>query len=416
MATGLSIAIQILRGLRTLHELPVVHQDLKPANVLLFDASTDSQTRYYVKLIDFGCASSLDDANGLIGQHNGIGTPVYMAPRQFVQFLHRRLLGRQESLATPTFDLWAFGLMLAELAGPVTANAFQEYQKELIPFMKNTFHQVEQNKELVLAVEKTIEADMRRLVNKIVEAAANITVDCGSGLTSVLTSCFSEEGCAVANVYGTLCQAYCTVLAGQMLPEVSLKDQDVQDQCHVMWNHFTPLEHEARYFDIVAGDVRRCAKLLLEQLALTLGETDPLSYLLEKEGPEWRHQLPPSCVPLLLDLLRVRSSLPPGSLPSKDAVALACRMQQSWDGCTEKRDCSRRLGTTWDSDSPFLQWCRIGVIDLVRGVLANGSYDSIRQLLSDRSFQGWTALFIAAGEGHLECEAVGGKGSQVGSN
>jgi serine/threonine protein kinase len=53
---ALEVVLQAARGLRSLHEEhKLVHQDLKPANILCFDdVHVDGVTSGLIKLADFG--------------------------------------------------------------------------------------------------------------------------------------------------------------------------------------------------------------------------------------------------------------------------------------------------------------------------------------------------------------------------
>ena len=73
-----------------------VHRDLKPANVMLNTAGD-------VKIADFGISSQL--ANTAAFCETFVGTTCYMSPE--------RLSGEAYSY---TADVWAFGLILLELA------------------------------------------------------------------------------------------------------------------------------------------------------------------------------------------------------------------------------------------------------------------------------------------------------------
>jgi serine/threonine-protein kinase len=76
-----------------MHNLDVLHRDLKPTNVML-----DGRGR--VRLTDFGLATTVDSE----GPVEIAGTPAYMAPEQFA--------GQTLSVAT---DLYALGLVLWEI-------------------------------------------------------------------------------------------------------------------------------------------------------------------------------------------------------------------------------------------------------------------------------------------------------------
>jgi serine/threonine-protein kinase len=81
------------------HQRGIVHRDLKPANVLL---TTDGVP----KITDFGLAKKLDEAAGLTGTGEIMGTPSYMAPEQTGQFVHP---------VGPATDVYALGAILYEL-------------------------------------------------------------------------------------------------------------------------------------------------------------------------------------------------------------------------------------------------------------------------------------------------------------
>eukprot|EP00793_Prasinoderma_coloniale_P005953 PRCOL_00004427-RA len=85
------VGSDICRALAYLHnrQPAVVHQDLKPANVLVDRA-------WRCKLADFGLAS---------GKKRGAGTPAYMAPEMFSQGV----------AASPASDVYALGMVLWEL-------------------------------------------------------------------------------------------------------------------------------------------------------------------------------------------------------------------------------------------------------------------------------------------------------------
>jgi hypothetical protein len=103
-AVALSIAREIALALEAAHAAGIVHNDLKPENVVLLEGSTDDTPR--LKVVDFG-ASSLA---GVPDEEKGVvyGTPAYMAPERV-----------QSDVVDARSDLYAVGIMLHEMLGGV---------------------------------------------------------------------------------------------------------------------------------------------------------------------------------------------------------------------------------------------------------------------------------------------------------
>jgi tetratricopeptide (TPR) repeat protein len=94
---ALSLARQVVSGLRAAHEVGIVHRDLKPANILIDDAEKAIIT-------DFGIARSTDAGTFATAAGAIIGTLAYMAPEQ--------ASGRPVDQRA---DIYAFGLILSEM-------------------------------------------------------------------------------------------------------------------------------------------------------------------------------------------------------------------------------------------------------------------------------------------------------------
>jgi serine/threonine protein kinase len=98
LAATAAITTQICQALGAAHELPVVHRDLKPLNILV---ALDGQ----VSLIDFGIAMPLrPDATRYTSAGVPVGSRGYMAPEQIL-----------ERETTPQTDLYALGCILYQL-------------------------------------------------------------------------------------------------------------------------------------------------------------------------------------------------------------------------------------------------------------------------------------------------------------
>ena len=109
---ALSIARQIVDGLKAAHDRGIIHRDLKPANIKLRPDGA-------VKILDFGLAKMLQSAGAASRDRGGgasgsslavsrtglvFGTAAYMSPEQ----------ARGEAIDQRT-DIWAFGCVLYEM-------------------------------------------------------------------------------------------------------------------------------------------------------------------------------------------------------------------------------------------------------------------------------------------------------------
>jgi eukaryotic-like serine/threonine-protein kinase len=91
----LPLARQIAEALDAAHAQGVVHQDLKPSNVLV------SASR--AKVMDFGIARRVQETLSTLSRAEVSGTPAYMAPEQ------------ENGIVTPAADLYGFGACLYEM-------------------------------------------------------------------------------------------------------------------------------------------------------------------------------------------------------------------------------------------------------------------------------------------------------------
>ncbi|MEV5146501.1 serine/threonine-protein kinase [Streptomyces sp. NPDC052727] len=95
---AVAVAAQVATVLSYAHDVPVVHRDLKPGNVLVARDGT-------VKVLDFGIAAMLrTDVTKLTATGSPLGTHQYMAPEQV-----------RGGRVTPRTDLYALGCVLHEL-------------------------------------------------------------------------------------------------------------------------------------------------------------------------------------------------------------------------------------------------------------------------------------------------------------
>ena len=86
----------INEGLHAIHEVGMIHKDLKPSNIML---NSDGET---VSIIDFGISSVIDNGNTVLVTKTGM-TPEYSAPETF------------KNLFLKESDYYSFGITLFEL-------------------------------------------------------------------------------------------------------------------------------------------------------------------------------------------------------------------------------------------------------------------------------------------------------------
>jgi serine/threonine protein kinase len=79
LETVREIAEQIARGLLALHRQEMIHQDLRPDNIMIDSTGT-------VKIIDFGSTriKGIIESNAYLEQENMLGTAQYSAPEYFL--------------------------------------------------------------------------------------------------------------------------------------------------------------------------------------------------------------------------------------------------------------------------------------------------------------------------------------------
>jgi serine/threonine protein kinase len=97
--TGVEIALQVAAGLEAIHELGVIHRDLKTANLM-------RDGRGLIKLMDFGIAKEwgAEGTTQVTATGTALGTPEYMSPEQAE--------GEKVDFRS---DIYAFGIVLFEL-------------------------------------------------------------------------------------------------------------------------------------------------------------------------------------------------------------------------------------------------------------------------------------------------------------
>jgi serine/threonine-protein kinase len=101
---ALELTRQLCAGLDALHAAGIVHQDLKPQNVMVIDRNTAAPV---VKIVDFGLArlAGADPIESPSGGRRISGTPLYMAPEQ----------ARADERITASADLFSLAVVAYEL-------------------------------------------------------------------------------------------------------------------------------------------------------------------------------------------------------------------------------------------------------------------------------------------------------------
>jgi len=97
---AISFAIDIAKGMACMHNIGTIHRDLKIDNILVFVENG----RAVCKVSDLGHARRgvLDTTK--LGEHDGIGTPGYMAPEL-----------KEKKLYTRSIDMFTYGIILVKL-------------------------------------------------------------------------------------------------------------------------------------------------------------------------------------------------------------------------------------------------------------------------------------------------------------
>ena len=80
------------------HKASIVHRDLKPENIFLCERDDGPPQ---IKVLDFGIAKFVTSAKGASQATGSVGTPLYMAPEQFLPGVE----------VTPAADIYALGLL-----------------------------------------------------------------------------------------------------------------------------------------------------------------------------------------------------------------------------------------------------------------------------------------------------------------
>ncbi len=148
---------QVASGLAYLHERTpqIIHQDIKPANVLIDDNGNYAIT-------DFGISAAIGRAD--IDSDDSYGTYAYMGPERF----------RQDAQPMPESDIWAFGATLYELMAGDTpfgneGGENQQRNTPIPPLSKNVPEDVRSLIYACLAYDPKERPTARQIVDRVLK-------------------------------------------------------------------------------------------------------------------------------------------------------------------------------------------------------------------------------------------------------
>jgi serine/threonine protein kinase len=157
---AVTLLLGVLDALAAAHELGVVHRDLKPSNILL---GSDGRAR----VMDFGIAARID-AGPQAEPGRIVGTPGYISPEA----------ARGEA-PIPAMDVFAAGVMLAELLGGVPLLRETDPHRALARV---------QREDLVLGAEVNVDPALRDVVQRALARDLGLRYDSARSLHAALTA------------------------------------------------------------------------------------------------------------------------------------------------------------------------------------------------------------------------------------
>lgn len=116
-------AQEMVKCINTIHELDVVHLDLKPANFVFVSG--------ILKLIDFGISNSIKGHTVNVYREFQMGTPNYMAPETLIDSAENENGLTIWKVGKPA-DIWSFGCILYQLTYGTTPYAAYNGTKKIL--------------------------------------------------------------------------------------------------------------------------------------------------------------------------------------------------------------------------------------------------------------------------------------------
>jgi ankyrin repeat protein/serine/threonine protein kinase len=460
---GVEYVLQAARALKALHESKPsrVHQDVKPGNLLLFDGNV-------VEVADLGLVATdddNDDNNRVLG-----GTWGYMSPEQATLLALGRseravahgavspeLVSEARSVAGvdrpgPPCDVWALGMVLAEVLGGTVAGAVAEYRRVLLWLRSASAGSKHNTADATLRASLDVVRGMSAFARTIVDAAvrsgevgcadvAGEDAVCDSNsndielLAKLLGRCFDADVAvrpSMGEFQAEVAEWYKTT-AGTVYQYP--KSRTAVLKRDVFRAFPTAREREAWYAARVQGDHRRAADLLEQELtaqlmkratkksatrrALAAGAvgTEVLcSHPSVLEGGKHDNLLP-LVMEWVAAVCRRAASLSSvvaeeevnagGAKVVERAGALLRQLQAVWLASQRKRGvegeecCSRQFGSSGDFFSPVSVLCKDVepehervLAEVLRRALVGAPDTFVNH--RDKGGEGMTPLFIAA--------------------
>ena len=123
--TVASIVRGILRGLYHIHDIGIVHRDIKGPNVMFADETADAE----IRIIDFGAAMYMERKDETTFSNDLVGTPWFMAPEA---------LGHKFG---PKSDIWSLGVLTYQLlSGKMPFNDMENpYRPSILRVFKSIY-------------------------------------------------------------------------------------------------------------------------------------------------------------------------------------------------------------------------------------------------------------------------------------
>jgi serine/threonine-protein kinase TTK/MPS1 len=116
-------AQEMIKCINTIHELDVVHLDLKPANFVFVSG--------VLKLIDFGISNSIKGHTVNVYREFQMGTPNYMAPETLIDCAENENGSTIWKVGKPA-DIWSLGCILYQLTYGITPYATYTGTKKIL--------------------------------------------------------------------------------------------------------------------------------------------------------------------------------------------------------------------------------------------------------------------------------------------